>query len=72
VSSCSTTTPGISFVTLIRLYQRRMSSLRTRLPGVIELLGFSYEIVATLNPRIVYAQIKGHGAGSPYERYLSF
>ncbi|MBY0362914.1 MAG: CoA transferase, partial [Phreatobacter sp.] len=41
-------------------------------PGVIDRLGFSYEEVAALNPRIVYAQVKGFGAGSPYEHYLSF
>lgn len=41
-------------------------------PGVIERLGFSYEEVARLNPRIIYAQVKGFGPGSPYENYLSF
>ena len=33
-------------------------------PGVIERLGFGYEEVARVNPRIIYAQIKGFGAGS--------
>ena len=28
-------------------------------PGVIEKLGFSYEEVSKLNPRIVYATVKG-------------
>ncbi len=41
-------------------------------PGVIERLGFGYEEVRALNPRIIYAQVKGFGAGSPYERFLSF
>jgi formyl-CoA transferase len=41
-------------------------------PGVIERLGFSYEEVSALNPRIVYAQVKGFGRGSPYEHFLSF
>lgn len=41
-------------------------------PGVIERLGFSYEEVSALNPRIIYAQVKGFGRGSPFENYLSF
>jgi formyl-CoA transferase len=41
-------------------------------PGVIERLGFSYEAVRALNPRLIYAQIKGFGPGSAYEDFLSF
>jgi len=41
-------------------------------PGVIDRLGFSYDEVSRVNPRIIYAQIKGFGAGSPYEKFLSF
>jgi formyl-CoA transferase len=41
-------------------------------PGAIERLGFSYEAVRALNPRIIYAQVKGFGAGSPFEQFLSF
>ena len=41
-------------------------------PGVIERLGFSYEEVAKINPRIVYAQIKGFAPDGPYANYLSF
>lgn len=41
-------------------------------PGAIERLGFGYEEVSALNPRIVYAQVKGFGPGSEYENYLSF
>src|SRR5262249_14830768 len=41
-------------------------------PGVIEKLGFSYEEVSKLNPRIVYATVKGFGKGSPYESNLAF
>jgi len=40
-------------------------------PGAIERLGFGYDVVREINPRIVYAQIKGFGAG-PYEHYLCF
>jgi|LNFM01.1.fsa_nt_gb formyl-CoA transferase len=41
-------------------------------PGVIEKLGFSYEEVSKLNPRIIYATVKGFGKGSPYEKHLAF
>ncbi len=41
-------------------------------PGVIDRLGFSYDAVRALNPRIIYAQVKGFGPGSAYENYLSF
>jgi formyl-CoA transferase len=41
-------------------------------PGAIERLGFGYEAVSSINPGIVYAQVKGFGAGSPYQDNLAF
>src|SRR5215210_4255361 len=41
-------------------------------PGVIDRLGFSYQQVSQINPRIIYAQIKGFAPGSPYEKFLAF
>jgi formyl-CoA transferase len=41
-------------------------------PGVMERLGFSYDEVSRLNPRIVYATIKGFAPGSRFEKFLSF
>ncbi len=41
-------------------------------PGTIERMGFSYEAVSGLNPRIIYAQAKGFGPGSEYAEYLAF
>ncbi|MFH1005966.1 MAG: CoA transferase [Candidatus Latescibacterota bacterium] len=41
-------------------------------PGTIERLGFSYEQVSAINPRIIYVQVKGYGTGSPYFRLLAF
>ena len=41
-------------------------------PGVIEKLGFSYEEVQKINPRIIYATVKGFGRGSPFEKNLAF
>src|ERR1700736_3085420 len=41
-------------------------------PGAVERLGLGYDVVSELNPRIIYAQVKGFGAGSPYEKGLCF
>lgn len=41
-------------------------------PGTIERMGFSYDEVKNINPRIVYAQIKGFAPDGPYANYLSF
>ena len=41
-------------------------------PGAIERLGLSYDVAKALNPGIIYAQIKGFGEGSPYEKNLAF
>jgi formyl-CoA transferase len=41
-------------------------------PGVIERLGFSYDEVVRVNPRIIYAQIKGFPSDGPYGKFLSF
>lgn len=41
-------------------------------PGVVERLGLDYETVRAVNPRIVYAQIKGFGSGSPYAEFPAF
>jgi formyl-CoA transferase len=41
-------------------------------PGGIERLGFGYDAVRKLNPRLVYAQIKGFAPDGPYADFLSF
>jgi len=41
-------------------------------PGVIERLGFDYETVRDINPRIIYARIKGFRTGSPYAHAPAF
>jgi formyl-CoA transferase len=41
-------------------------------PGVIERLGFGYGEVARINPRIIYAQIKGFAPDGPYGSALAF
>src|SRR5213082_776591 len=41
-------------------------------PGAVERLGLGYDVVSAFNPSIIYAQVKGFGDGSPYEKGLSF
>ncbi|MDA0663228.1 MAG: CoA transferase [Proteobacteria bacterium] len=41
-------------------------------PGAIERLGLGYDEVRKINPGIIYAQIKGFGEGSPFEKNLAF
>ncbi|MBN8925641.1 MAG: CoA transferase [Rhodospirillales bacterium] len=41
-------------------------------PGAIERLGLGWDVVQALNPGIIYAQVKGFGEGSPYEKNLAF
>src|SRR5688500_14665004 len=41
-------------------------------PGVIERLGFGYPVLRELNPRLVFASIKGFGSYGPYCEYKSY
>jgi formyl-CoA transferase len=41
-------------------------------PGSVERLGLGYDQVRRLNPRLVYAQVKGFPADGPYGQFLSF
>lgn len=41
-------------------------------PGVIERLGFSYDRVRELNPRVIYAQIKGFAPQGRFKNFLAF
>ncbi|HXM56630.1 MAG TPA: CoA transferase [Candidatus Dormibacteraeota bacterium] len=41
-------------------------------PGGVERLGFGYEAVREINPRIVYAQIKGYAPDGPFGQFPSF
>ncbi|MCL2430268.1 MAG: CoA transferase, partial [Alphaproteobacteria bacterium] len=41
-------------------------------PGAIERLGLGPDVIRTVNPRIIYAQVKGFGTGSPFQNNLAF
>ena len=45
---------------------------RTSGPGVIERMGFGWDVIHELNPRMVFAQIKGFGPDGPYGKFLAF
>jgi formyl-CoA transferase len=41
-------------------------------PGTIERLGFGYQEVSRINPRVIYAQVKGFAPDGPFGSFLAF
>lgn len=58
--------------TLKRMIEKADILIENMSPGGIERLGFGYDIVSKINPRLIYAQIKGFAPDGPYANFLSF
>ena len=41
-------------------------------PGVLEKLNLGYEVMRGVNPRIIYARLKGFGSSGPYSHFKSY
>jgi alpha-methylacyl-CoA racemase len=50
----------------LRLTERADAIVEGFRPGVVDRLGVGYDVVRTLNPRIVYCAITGYGQSGPY------
>ena len=57
---------------LQRLAARADVFIENFAPGAIERLGLGPAAIRAINPAIIYAQVKGFGTGSPFERNLAF
>lgn len=57
---------------LRRLIRESDVFLENFAPGTIDRLGFSYEAVSEINPRIVYGSIQGFSDQSPYRNFRCF
>jgi crotonobetainyl-CoA:carnitine CoA-transferase CaiB-like acyl-CoA transferase len=51
---------------LMRLVRKADVFMEAFVPGVIDRLGFGWDVVSTENPRLVYASISGYGQTGPY------
>jgi formyl-CoA transferase len=55
-----------------RLIERSDVFVENFAPGIIERLGFGYEDVRRINPRLIYAQVKGFAPDGPFGGYPAF
>ena len=57
---------------LRRLVEKADVMIENFAPGAIEKLGFGWDELQAINPRLIFAQIKGFASDGPYAGYLSF
>ena len=57
---------------LLRLVAEADVFIENLRPGAVERLGLSYDALREVNPRIVYAQVKGYAPDGPFGRFPSF
>ena len=58
--------------TALRLAERADIFVENFSPGVIDRLGLGWEALSALNPRLIYAQVKGFADDSPYRDFPCF
>jgi formyl-CoA transferase len=58
--------------TALRLAEKADIFVENFSPGVIERLGLGWDVVSALNPRLIYAQLKGFAEDSPYRDFPCF
>ena len=57
---------------LVRLIETADVVVENMAPGTFARLGFDYERLNAINPRVIFAQIKGFSPESPHADYLAF
>jgi formyl-CoA transferase len=57
---------------LTRLIERADVLIENLAPGTFARLGFDYPRLSEINPRLIFAQVKGFAPDSPHANYLSF
>ena len=58
--------------TALRLAERADVFVENFSPGVIDRLGLGWDTLSELNPRLIYAQVKGFAEDSPYRDFPCF
>ena len=57
---------------LVKLIEEADVVIENMAPGTFARLGFDYERLNAINPRVIFAQVKGFAPESPHADYLSF